>query len=82
MLVLLYKGALAALDLIFRVGANSSSEVMIMTVREFIQSIMLVLCIMATGIVLPLGVVAGSASHDTGVAVSSAGPVFIFEETR
>ena len=55
---------------------------MSMTVKEFIQSILLVFCIMATGIVLPLGVVAGSASHDTGAAVSSAGPVFIFEETR
>lgn len=77
-----YAVGLGGISLISRIGKNSSSEAMIMTVGEFIQSIMLVLCIMATGIVLPLGVVVGTASHDTGVAVSSAGPVFIFEETR
>ena len=53
-----------------------------MTVKEFIQSIVLILCLMATGVVLPIGLVTGSASHDTGVARSSAGPVFIFTQTR
>jgi hypothetical protein len=77
-----YAVGLGGISLISWIGKNSSSEVMSMTVKEFIQSILLVFCIMATGIVLPLGVVAGSASHDTGAAVSSAGPVFIFEETR
>ena len=51
-----------------------------MTVKEFIQGMMLIFCIMATGIVLPIGLVASSASRDAGVAVTSAGPVFIFEE--
>ena len=53
-----------------------------MTAKEFIQAMILVFCILGTGIVLPMGLVASSASHDAGVAVSSAGPVFIFEETR
>jgi hypothetical protein len=49
-----------------------------MTVGEFVQAVVLVLCLMATGIVLPIGLVAGSASHEDGAA----GPVFIFTETR
>ena len=53
-----------------------------MTAKEFIQGMILVFCIMATGIVLPIGLVASSASGDAGVVVTSAGPVFIFEETR
>ena len=53
-----------------------------MTVSEFIQGVLLVICIMATGIVLPMGLVASSASRDAGVAVTSAGPVFVFEETQ
>ena len=77
-----YTVGLGGISLISWIGKNSSSEVMSMTVKEFIQGMMLVFCIMATGIVLPLGLVAGSASHEAGVAVSSAGPVFIFEETR
>jgi hypothetical protein len=55
---------------------------MVMTFEEFIQGMMLVFCMMATGVVLPIGLVAGSAAHDAGVVVSSAGPAFIFEETR
>ena len=53
-----------------------------MTVREFIQSMLLLFCLMATGVVLPIGLVIGSAAHDARVVVSSAGPAFIFEETR
>ena len=53
-----------------------------MTVNEFIQGMILVFCIMATGIVLPIGLVASSTSRDDGVAVASAGPVFIFEDAR
>jgi len=53
-----------------------------MTVKEFIQGMVLVLCLMATGVVLPIGFVAGSASHDTGAATPSAGPVFIFTQTQ
>jgi len=53
-----------------------------MTVNEFIQAIMLVFCMIATGVVLPIGLVAGSAPHGVGVEVSSAGPVFIFEDAR
>ena len=53
-----------------------------MRAKEFIQGMILVFCIMATGIVLPIGLVASSASRDAGVVVTSAGPVFIFEETR
>jgi hypothetical protein len=53
-----------------------------MTVREFIQGMILVFCMMATGVVLPIGLVVGIASHDTGAVASSAGPVFIFEDAR
>jgi len=53
-----------------------------MTVKEFIQGMILVFCLMATGVVLPIGLVIGSAAHDANVVVSSAGPAFIFEETR
>ena len=53
-----------------------------MTVKEFIQGMILIFCMMATGIVLPIGLVVGSASHDDRISVSSAGPVFIFEEAR
>jgi hypothetical protein len=53
-----------------------------MTVREFIQGMMLVFCMMATGVVLPIGLVVGSASHDTEAVASSVGPVFIFEDAR
>ena len=53
-----------------------------MTVKEFIQGMILIFCMMATGIVLPIGLIVGSASHDDRAAVSSTGPVFIFEEVR
>lgn len=53
-----------------------------MTVKEFIQGMLLVFCMMATGVVLPIGLVAGSAQHGVGVEVSSAGPVFIFDDAR
>ena len=53
-----------------------------MTVKEFIQGMVLVFCLMATGVVLPIGLVAGSASHDDGVAVISTGPVFVFVEAQ
>ena len=53
-----------------------------MTVKEFVQGMMLVFCMIATGVVLPIGLVAGSASHDAGVAASSTEPVFIFEDAR
>jgi hypothetical protein len=53
-----------------------------MTVREFIQGMLLLFCLMATGVILPIGLVIGSAAHDAGVVISTADPVFIFEETR
>ena len=53
-----------------------------MTVKEFIQGILLTFCLMATGIVLPIGLVVGSASHDVREAEHSARPVFIFTEAR
>ena len=53
-----------------------------MTVKEFVQSLLLILCIMGSGVVLPIGLVAGSSSRDNGTAATSAGPVFIFEDVR
>ena len=53
-----------------------------MTVKEFVQSLLLILCIMASGVILPVGLVVGSSAHDTRAAVPSAGPVFIYENTR
>jgi len=53
-----------------------------MTVKEFVQSLLLILCIMASSVVLPVGLVVGSSAHDTRAAATSAGPVFIFEDTR
>jgi len=53
-----------------------------MTVKEFIQGMILVFCLMATGVVLQIGLVVGSAAHDTEMVVYSADPVFIFEERR
>jgi hypothetical protein len=53
-----------------------------MTVKEFIQSMLLLFCLMATGVILPIGLVIGSAAHDAGVAISAADPVFIFEDTQ
>ena len=51
-----------------------------MTVKEFIQGVILVLCMMATGVVLPIGLVVCSAAQNAGEVVSSAIPVIIFEE--
>ena len=51
-----------------------------MTVGEFVQTMVLILCLMATGIVLPVGLVAGSASHGAGDAPFSADPVIVFIE--
>ena len=53
-----------------------------MTVKEFIQGMILIFCMMATGIVLPVGLIVGSASHDDKATLSSTGPVFIFEEAQ
>ena len=53
-----------------------------MTVGEFVQAVVLVLCLMATGIVLPVGLVAGSVSHNVGGASHALGPVIVFLETR
>ena len=53
-----------------------------MTVGEFVQTMVLILCLMATGIVLPVGLVAGSAAHGVGDASFSADPVIVFIEVR
>ena len=42
-----------------------------MTVKEFIQGMLLVFCLMATGVIWPIGLVAGSVSHDVGPALDS-----------
>ena len=34
-----------------------------MSVREFIQAMLLIFCMLATGVILPIGLVAGNASH-------------------
>ena len=53
-----------------------------MTVMEFIQGMVLVFCLMATGIVLPVGLVAGSASSADEVISADSGPVFVFDQVR
>ena len=53
-----------------------------MSVREFIQAMLLIFCMLATGVILPIGLVAGNASHTDGPAASAAGPVFVFEKAR
>lgn len=52
-----------------------------MTIEEFIQGIVLVFCLMATGVVLPIGLVVGSEA-DGGKTTASSGLVFIFEQSR
>jgi hypothetical protein len=53
-----------------------------MTVKEFIQGMVLVFCLMATGVVLPIGLVAGSASSANETVSAGSGPVFVFEPVR
>ena len=53
-----------------------------MTVRELILGMLFIFGLMATSVVLPIGVVVGSASLGHSAAASSAGPVFVFEDTR
>jgi len=55
---------------------------MVMTVKEFIQGILLVLCMMATSVVLPIGLVVGSAPNAGKTIAVASPPAFIFEETR
>jgi hypothetical protein len=52
-----------------------------MTVKGFIQGIMLIFCMMVTSVILPIVLALGSVSYDVA-PVTSAGPVFIFEEVR
>ena len=53
-----------------------------MTVKELILSMLFIFCLMAAGVILPIGVVVGSASHGQGSAAPSARPVFIFSAAR
>ena len=53
-----------------------------MTVKEFIQGILLVLCMMTTSVVLPIGLVVGSAPNTGKTIAAAPPPTFIFEETR
>lgn len=52
-----------------------------MTIEEFIQCIVLVFCLMATSMVLPVFLVLGSEA-DGGKATASARPVIVFEQQR
>ena len=52
-----------------------------MTIEEFIQGIVLVFCLMATGVVLPIGLVVGSEA-DGGKTTATDRPVFVFEQNR
>jgi hypothetical protein len=52
-----------------------------MTVREFIQGVLLIFCMLATGIILPIGLVASNAVQDGGSIATASGPLFVFEET-
>ena len=53
-----------------------------MTVKEFVQSVILVICLLATGIVLPVGLVAVSGASDGEARPADTRPVFIFDEAR
>ena len=53
-----------------------------MTVKDFIQGIMLIFGMVVISVFLPIMLVLGSVSHDTVATSTSAGPVFIFEEVR
>jgi hypothetical protein len=54
---------------------------MAMTIEEFIQSIVLVFCLMATSVVLPVYLVLGSEAEG-GKITATAEPVFVFEQNR
>ena len=51
-----------------------------MTVAEFVQSVILVLCLLATGIVLPVGLVAVSTPGASEARTAGTGPVFVYEQ--
>ena len=53
-----------------------------MTIKEFIQGILLIIGMMVTSVVLPIVLIVGSASHDPVATVGAAGPVFIFRDAR
>ncbi len=53
-----------------------------MTVKECVQGIMLIFCMLFTSVALPVILIVGSTSHDAVSPVATAGPVFIFEEAR
>ncbi len=53
-----------------------------MTVKECVQGVMLIFCMMFTSVVLPIILIVGSTAHDAVSPVASAGPVFIFEKVR
>jgi hypothetical protein len=73
---------LAALNRDTWISANSYIGGIVMTVMEFIQGIVLVFCLMATGVVLPIGLVAGSASSANETVSADSGPVFVFEQVQ
>jgi hypothetical protein len=60
---------------------HSTIEGMAMTIEEFIQSIVLVFCLMATSVVLPVYLVLGSEAEG-GKITATAEPVFVFEQNR
>ena len=51
-----------------------------MSVRELIQAMLLIFCMLATGVILPIGLVAGNAAHDGGPITTASGPLFVFEK--
>ena len=53
-----------------------------MTVGGFLQGMVLVICLIATGVVLPNGLVAGSASSADESHSNATGPGFVFEQAR
>ncbi len=53
-----------------------------MTVKDFIQGIMLIIGMMVTSVVLPIVLIVGSASHNPVTTVNAAGPVFVFRDLR
>jgi len=53
-----------------------------MTVSDFVQSVVLILCLLATSIVLPIGLVVVNAPGANAAGPVGAGPVFVFDHQR
>ena len=53
-----------------------------MTVKKFVQSLLLVLCMVASAVALPIGLVMLGVSLADKPQLTASGPVFVFEQVR